>query len=421
MRYLKLARNERGVTLALMAVTIFLTLAMAAIAIDYGMIKSAKAEGQRAMDAAALAGASALLISDPSVNLDTEAKLRAQDYALKHSVRNVPIDTAAELGVTVDLVANTVKADWHRAAIGLWFGRMFGSGTMGLSASATAHVEETSTATCVKPVAIPDIWDNKPHIVGGVEVEDKNGDHLWDYVDGTGRGSSGGTVGQWDEGEGEPWTFDPSLGDTYNNGTTGYGTGFRNNYGSGSTAKTNDYGRQIMLTTFSPKDSDVQSMYYSWGSDTSQTNADSVAAAIRGARCQPAATATSYSAANGGKIGPIQVAWGDLIATDPSATWVDGAGGGTVTGSLYGADWQTDSPRAIVVALYDPSIYAGSPNANTLQFVNFAKVWVDQRPCSGAPGTCKAPITARFLGYVNGGGATGEPVGTLVKHLVLIK
>ena len=65
---LKLLRSERGVTLALMAVTVFLMLGMAAIAIDYGMIKSAKAEAQRAMDAAALAGASAFLINDPLQN-----------------------------------------------------------------------------------------------------------------------------------------------------------------------------------------------------------------------------------------------------------------------------------------------------------------------------------------------------------------
>jgi hypothetical protein len=262
------------------------------------------------------------------------------------------------------------------------------------------------------------MWDNRPHIVGGKEVEDVNGDHLWNYVDGTGRGSSGGTVGQWDEGEGEPWTFDPSLGDTYS-ATSGFGTNFRDSWGTGAWHKTSDYGRQIMLTTFSPKDSDVESMYYSWGTNTDYTSADSIAAAIRGSRCQEAGTATNYSAANGGKIGPIQAAWGDLINQDPSAQWNDNTN--SVDNSSYGSDWLNSSPRVIVVALYNPSLYANSPSANTLQFINFAKVWVDQRPCSGPPGGCKAPITARFLGYVTGSGASGAPVGTLIKHLVLIK
>ena len=310
MRGLMVVRNERGVTLALMAVVVFLTLGMAALAIDYGMLKSAKAEAQRAMDAAALAGASALLIADPAVNKTDSAKSLALHFAAKHTVRNVGIDSTTETtrdSVTVDLVNNTVKVDWGRTGIGLWFGKMFGSPTMGLGATATAKVELTSKATCVKPVAIPDMWDNRPHIVAGKEVEDKNGDHLWDYVDGTGRGSSGGTVGQWDEGEGEPWTYDPSLGDNYS-ANTGYGSNFRDSWGTGQWHKASDYGRQIMLTTFSPKDSQVESMYYSWGTDSAHTSADSIAAAIRGNRCQEAATGTTYSAANGGKIGPLQAA-----------------------------------------------------------------------------------------------------------------
>ena len=54
-------RGERGVTLVLMAVMLFLALGMSAMVIDYGMIKAAEAEAQRAMDAAALAGASSFL------------------------------------------------------------------------------------------------------------------------------------------------------------------------------------------------------------------------------------------------------------------------------------------------------------------------------------------------------------------------
>src|SRR5690242_14142302 len=151
MRGLRVVRNERGVTLALMAVLVFLTLGLSAIVIDYGMIKTAKAEAQRAVDASALAGASALLISDPSVNLTTEAQKRAKELAAAHTVRGVTIDTTTEVTnatINVDLVNNKVKVDWSRAGIGLWFARLFGSSGMGLTASATAHVEQTSTATC---------------------------------------------------------------------------------------------------------------------------------------------------------------------------------------------------------------------------------------------------------------------------------
>jgi hypothetical protein len=174
-----------------------------------------------------------------------------------------------------------------------------------------------------------------------------------------------------------------------------------------------------MLTTFSPKDASVSSMYYSWGSTTDQTNADSIKAAIRGERCEEAQLNTNYASANGAKTGPLQDAWNDLIAKDPSGHWDDASN--TVLGSSAGTNWETESPRTVVVALYNPSVYANTPDANTLQFINLAKVWIDQRSCSGSPGTCKNPITGRFLGFVNGGGETGTPVGTLVYHLVLIK
>jgi hypothetical protein len=54
--------------------------------------------------------------------------------------------------------------------------------------------------------------------------------------------------------------------------------------------------------------------------------------------------------------------------------------------------------------------------------VNFGKMWLDQRPCGGGGGLggCKNPITARFLGYVEGG-AGGPIVGSLVFRIVLIK
>src|SRR6185437_12368443 len=91
-------RRERGVTLVMMALTLFLALSMSALAVDYGMIKAAKAEAQRAVDAAALAGASAFLIPDPTVDKEPEAISRARDYAKKHTVHSVQV-TDAEIGV----------------------------------------------------------------------------------------------------------------------------------------------------------------------------------------------------------------------------------------------------------------------------------------------------------------------------------
>src|SRR5882672_1764627 len=55
--------QERGVTLALVAVAIFSIIAMAAVSIDVGTLYQASAEAQRSADAAALAGARMVSIS----------------------------------------------------------------------------------------------------------------------------------------------------------------------------------------------------------------------------------------------------------------------------------------------------------------------------------------------------------------------
>src|ERR1700692_818357 len=55
--------HERGVTLALVAVSIFSIIAMAALSIDVGTLYQASAEAQRSADAAALAAARMISIS----------------------------------------------------------------------------------------------------------------------------------------------------------------------------------------------------------------------------------------------------------------------------------------------------------------------------------------------------------------------
>jgi Flp pilus assembly protein TadG len=403
--------DERGVTLVIMALMMFLILGMSALVVDYGMIKAAKAEAQRAVDAAALAGASAFQISDPAVDKVALADERARELALKHAVRNVSI-TDPEIVDTVDVAARTVKVDWFRGDLPLWFANIFGSSTMGLHATATARASESGYAKCLKPVALPDMWKNLTNTVAGkgksTLTEDANANGVWDYVD----ANSNGVL---DPGEMEPWTFNGD--DVYDSPTTGYGTAFRDPYGTGYTKKTDDYGRQVLLQTFDPKVALVESYFRTWGENDNTLGVDSMGASIRGERCTAASVGTEYKQGNGAKVA-LEPAWEYLINQDPSARWDDATN--TVLGSSAGANWLDNSARVITVGLYDPK-YAGSPQSNPIEFVNFAKLWLDKRPCGGGGlGTCKNPITARFLGYVEGG-AGGPIVGSLVFELVLVK
>jgi Flp pilus assembly protein TadG len=399
-------KSERGVTLVMMALMVFLALGMSALAIDYGMIKATKAEAQRATDAAALAGASAFLISDPDADIPAIAEARARDFAKKHDVHGVTI-TDGEVTVDVDLPKTTVTVTYAGGAMPLYFANTFGINTMAVNALSAAHVEETNVASCVKPVAIPDMWNNKAHLdKKGKEIEDLVPDRAWGFKD-----LPGGVPGGWEEGESEPWTYDPALGDSYNPAVDGYG----------STARTDlvkDYGRQIMLMSLSSKDGATPSYYYAWGHDPSDNSADKLAARIKGETCEEAATDTpyNYELTNGGKVGPITGAWDDLINQDPDAHW-DGT---TVVGSNQGTKWLDRSPRVVLVGMYNVGLYGGTPSDNVVKFNNIAKVFVEKRACSGN-GACKSPVTGRFLGFASGGGLPGAPVGSLVKKLVLIK
>jgi hypothetical protein len=393
-----------------MVLVMALVLGMAALTIDYGMVKSEKAEAQRVVDAAALAGASSLIVANPAFNKFQGALDTASKYALLHTVGLNQV-AVGEITIVPDLAANTVQVTWARSGIRTWFANSFGVSTVALTATATAHVDQTSTASCVKPVAIPDMWNNRPHIVKGKETEDLNGNHALDYAD-----KNGDNV--WNEGETEQWTFDATLGDNYASATDGYGTAARDLYGTGTQHKAQDYGRQIFLMSLSSKDGPISSFYYAWGKNTSDNSASNLASRITSNECETAELNTNYSALNGANTGAVDNAWNELIGRDATASWDDATN--TVAGSNAGANWLTDSPRVIIVGLYNPSAYGGCPSCNTIQLNNLAKVFLDRRACSGH-GSCKEPVTGRFLGFVTGSSPTGSPTGSLVKRIVLIK
>jgi hypothetical protein len=414
----KVAReNERGVTLAIMALMLFLTLGMSAMVIDYGMIKASKAEAQRAMDAAALAGASAFKdILDPTLNKRDSAEARARDYAKKHEVHRVQI-TDPEVTVDVDVAAQKVTVSYTSGDIPLWFANIFGIGTMRINAMAAADVYETSKAACVMPIAIPDIWRNNDVAPSGSSPPEEDVvDGLWNFDDKNHNG-------YMDAREREHWEYDPGV-DEYDPAEYGYGSDYRNGLASGNTFlhKINDYGRQITVMTIDSKDGTTSSNYYAWGMSSSDANsAQVVAGKITDTSCEVVTVGAGYdaTAGNGAQVGQISPAWDTRIGYDPYAHWDDATN--SVVGSSAGAEWLTDSPRVVIIALYSPVDELLNPNDNQIVFNNFARMFVDSRPpgCSGA--SCKAPITARFLGFVGGPGGGAATTGTLIKNLRLIK
>ena len=106
----------------------------------------------------------------------------------------------------------------------------------------------------------------------------------------------------------------------------------------------------------------------------------------------------------------------------PSADWTwNNSTNSPVCGNITcPSNWEDISPRVVAIGLYNPGEVL-NPSNNSIHFLNFAKIFLDKRPCTGSPGQCKAEVTGRFLGYVEGGGGTGPSSGPLIKKLVLIK
>jgi hypothetical protein len=209
----------------MMALMLFLALGMSALAVDYGMLKSSKAEAQRAVDAAALAGASAFLIPDPLVDKHAEAEARARNYALKHAVHRIAI-TNPQIEVTFP-GPDTITVTYTGGQMPLWFAHTIGVPSMAINAAASAHAYSVSNAACVMPIALPDLWQNND-VAGDPVPEELVEDGLWNYLDRDGDGWMDPGTGAAATVERELWEFDPGV-DVYDadndgQGDFGYGT-----------------------------------------------------------------------------------------------------------------------------------------------------------------------------------------------------
>jgi Flp pilus assembly protein TadG len=200
--------NEHGFTMALVAVALVSLIAMAALSLDIGTLYQAKAEAQRAADAAALAAARVISISgitgDPTnqsfswqticAGETSPASLAAFTIAEQNliggraaSTVKVYYGTNAGVGTSEDCSASNrsfginpiVQVYVQQAKLPTFFARVFSlipggtSSNSGVSATATAEAFNPSNSgnlagntipvqpRCVKPLVIPNIDRNQ--------------------------------------------------------------------------------------------------------------------------------------------------------------------------------------------------------------------------------------------------------------------
>jgi Putative Flp pilus-assembly TadE/G-like len=394
-------RTERGATLVLVAVALTALFGFLALAIDLGMMYVAHNDAQRAADAAALAGASAF-INYQGNDAVAPARQRALEYALRNTFQNGPIDSA-NVAITVIPESSKVGVYIHRDSVPTLFARVLGIRTVPIGAFAAAQADQAGAAKCLKPFAVPDIWND----ANG----DVNHNHLWD--------------------NNETWTYGDNPGDYYapysgpggSPTETGYGSGFRDL----TSPYTGDYGRDIKIKVTNPQDVQAPSpgIFLPWRlpPDPSQEQCaqgggggqSSGAATYRRNICacnnSSVTLGTDYEIETGNMVGPTWQGVGDLINEDPNAVWDDATK--SVKGSSYGDGW-LNSPRIIKIALFAPGQITKS-GMQTIQFNNFGLMFIEAQKSN------KDPVTGRFLYYVSGSGDPGSTTGSLVKVLQLVK
>ena len=466
MRISKLWGNERGASVVIMAVSLFALLGMAALAVDLGMLLKVRSDAQRAADAAALAGAAEFLKGDPAAMRNSAAQY-AFEFAGSNTVGWYPIDTSGPIVTDSGTrrIVNTpeayiqvipdeqkVRVFIRRQATATWFGNLLGLDFVPISAKAAAQAVDAGTGKCVKPFAVPDLWDDADN-----DTDPRNPNN--DLPDIAGQQGGGG--------KGEEWEFETGAGDNYKRFKdpntadsalwTGYGSSWRNKsnnwYAPDQVDQKrywNDYGRPMPIKMSNPQDAPSPGFFYPWTMPYDSANPQSYCdengecqSPNNGANwykwnianCNPVPVAvevdvpqdTGYLNKPGNMIGPTNQGIRELMDQDPDACWeefADTAVGhaGFTSGRVGKRDangncgeyqgWE-NSPRVMMVPLFDPNqITSGR---TTLKFNNLALIFLEGQA------NAHATVYGRFLYFARSTGPLAPNTGSLIKKLQLVE
>lgn len=158
-------QDERGMQLVFVSLGFMAFLSATMLAIDVGMLMTARSQAQNAADAGALAGAVALVFNDYN---DRTPSGPAVQSALAAARANAVMSGTVSVGPedvtfpTQDAVQVTVfRAGARGNPVATLVATYFGVPTADIAATATAEAAPANAATCVKPWAVPDKWDER--------------------------------------------------------------------------------------------------------------------------------------------------------------------------------------------------------------------------------------------------------------------
>jgi Flp pilus assembly protein TadG len=342
-RLQRLRRDESGMTYVFIGLGFMAFLSASILAIDVGMLMSARSQAQNSADAGALAGATALYYDDFN---NRSATGPAVTSALAGARANEVMRNASRTEGVVSVTPNDVefpndtfgqptrvKVTVYRTAargnpVSTLIARYFGTSSVGIGATATAEASPSNAMTCVKPFTIPDKWTE-------VQTAPWDGDDTYDAFNNKGvplanpdvyiRADQPGYTGYNQESNrGQRLTIRAATGNNINSSF----------YFSLSLGKP-------VITGGDPYRWNIgncnKTIYY-WGDPLTQ---------------EP-----------GAMEGPTSQGAEDLINRDPGAYW------DTATNRVKGSTYNGQSPRVFPIPLYDPIVYdSGKRNGRNADLV----------------------------------------------------
>jgi len=158
-------RDEAGMSLVFVGMGLMAFLSASMLAIDVGMLMTARNQAQNSADAGALAGATALYYDNFDDRSSTgPAKTSAMTTGHANQVMGGVVSlTPADVEFLIGTggVSNRVKVTVFRRAsrgnpLSTLIAKYFGMPTADIAATATAEASPANAMTCVKPFTIPD-------------------------------------------------------------------------------------------------------------------------------------------------------------------------------------------------------------------------------------------------------------------------
>jgi Flp pilus assembly protein TadG len=324
--------DESGMSYVFIGLGMLAFLSASMLAIDVGMLMTARNQAQNSADAGALGGAAALFFDDfddrsPSGPAVTGAINAATANQVMYGAVSVTPDDVEfpndEAGQATRVRVTVFRQASRGNPLSTLIAQYFGTSTADISATATAEVSPANAMTCVKPFTIPDKWIEK-------QSAPWDANDTFDAFDNKGNPLA------------NPDIYIPAV-DGYNHSNPDY-TGYNSERERG----------QRLVIRAGTGNNIVVSFYYSLsigGVDGGLVGSDAYRWNIANCNTTIMHWGDRLIQEPGAVAGPTLQGAEELIARDSNAYW------DTATNRVKGSTYSGQSPRVFPIPLYDPVFY----------------------------------------------------------------